>query len=453
VRGDGWTPGGEWYRSARLREEAARGLSDTEDLWAAGAFDVDLAVGEAHLLTATAERVDPVCPADEIVSRARSRARGLVLAAADTTDNETSLLVIAADQFITHVDGSPGVIAGYPWFGAWSRDTMTSYEGLFICTRRFDEGRALLIRAAETVSQGMLANTADTGTLEYNTADASLWFLHAVGRHLGVTDDDSLAESVADAVDEIVERHIAGTRYGIGMDPVDSLLVQGVDGVALTWMDARIEGRPVTPRTGKAVEINALWINGLRVAADLRRRLGRSHELWDELADTASLSFLAQFVRPDGLGLFDVVDGPGLDWSIRPNQLLAASLPWGPGAPRSTVEVCRDHLLTPIGMRSLSPDDDAYTGAHRGGPHERDAAYHQGTVWPWLLGPYVDAAIAHGIAVEGLDDVDALGLHLREWGLGSVSETADGRQPHLATGCPFQAWSVAEALRLRRRTP
>ncbi len=451
VFGAGWIPGGQWYRGAHLREEAARGLSATEDLWAAGAFELDLDIGESHLLTATADRANPAYTADDIVRRARSRARGLV-ATAEATDAETSLLVLAADQFITNVDGVPGVIAGYPWFGAWSRDTMTAYDGLFICTRRFDEGRSLLIRAAKTVSEGMLANTADTGMLEYNTADASLWFLHAVGRHLATTDDDSLAVSVVDAVDEIIERHIAGTRYGIGMDPFDSLLMQGADGVALTWMDARIDGQAVTPRSGKPVEINALWINGLRVVADLHRRTGRPTQWLYDLADAASLSFTERFVRPDGLGLFDVVDGVHVDWSIRPNQLLAASLPHGPGAPRSAVEVCRDHLLTPIGMRSLSPDDDSYVGVHRGGPHERDAAYHQGTVWPWLVGSYVDAALKNGVPVDGLDEVDGLGLHLREWGLGSVSETADGDAPHRATGCPFQAWSVAEALRIQRRT-
>ncbi len=219
-------------------------------------------------------------------------------------------------------------------------------------------------------------------------------------------------------------------------------------------MDARIDGVPVTPRAGKPVEVNALWIRGLEVAARLAPTQESRHR-WSELADQARNSFLARFVRPDGLGLFDVVDGPGGDDpSVRPNQLLAVSLPDAPvagesDAARAVVATCGRELLTPLGLRSLAPDDPAYRPYHRGSPAERDAAYHEGTVWPWLVGPYLDAAAAVGAPVEGL--LGGLEAHLGDWGLGSVSETADGAPPHAATGCPFQAWSVAEMLRVRRQ--
>jgi glycogen debranching enzyme len=218
-------------------------------------------------------------------------------------------------------------------------------------------------------------------------------------------------------------------------------------------MDARINGVPVTAREGKPVEVNALWIRALEVAATLAPETDARHRL-TALAERARVSFLARFVRADGGGLYDVVDGPGGDDpTVRPNQLLAVSLPGGPlsaedAGARAAVDACRRALLTPLGLRSLDPDDPAYKPYHRGGPAERDGAYHQGTVWPWLLGPYVDAARVTGVSVAGvLEGVEA---HLADWGLGSISETADGAAPHLATGCPFQAWSVAEVLRVRR---
>jgi predicted glycogen debranching enzyme len=217
-------------------------------------------------------------------------------------------------------------------------------------------------------------------------------------------------------------------------------------------MDARIDGVPVTPRAGKPVEVNALWVNGLRAAARLTRDADAVQRL-SGLGDRAATSFAARFVRPDGAGLLDVVDGPaGDDGSVRPNQLLAVSLPDGPlqggsAAARAAVAACRRSLLTPLGLRSLDPADPRYRPFHRGSPAERDAAYHQGTVWPWLIGPYVDAARAAGIPVE--DVLGGLEAHLGDWGLGSISETTDGAAPHAATGCPFQAWSVAELLRVR----
>jgi predicted glycogen debranching enzyme len=442
VEGAGWQPGGAWYRGVRAREEAARGLNDSEDLWAAGTFAVDLQPGKQHGVVAATAPVRAALPdAGAVVVRARRRATALLRHAA-VVDDVDAQLVLAADQFAVTTGGRPTAVAGYPWFGEWSRDTMTSYEGLYLATNRYDEGREVLRGAAATVSEGMLANTADTGTLEYNTVDGTLWFVHAVGRHAEVTGDEDVRAELAPVLAQIVRRHVEGTRYGIGVDPADGLLREGADGAALTWMDARIDGVPVTQRAGKPVEVNALWLRALHVAGDD----------YAQLAERATASFVRRFVRSDGLGLLDVVDGPGGDdASVRPNQLLAAALlgeELGQDVARSAVAVCRSALLTPLGLRSLDPRDPRYRLYHRGSPAERDGAYHQGTVWPWLLGPYLDAARGVGEPVATV--LAGIESHVGEWGLGSVSETADGAAPHRATGCPFQAWSVAEVLRARR---
>ena len=438
VDGPGYAPAGEWYTGVRYGEEAARGLNDREDLWYAGTFAAQLEPGATLNVRAWAGNPAVVPPpGTDIVATSRTRARELI-DRAQATDAMDATLALAADQFIV---GGPSVVAGYPWFGDWSRDTMTSYEGLFLETGRAEEGRRLLVRNAATVSEGMLANTADTGTLEYNTADGTLWFLHAVERHVTCTGDLDLAAELASALLDVVEAHARGTRYGIGADPADGLLTQGADGLALTWMDARVDGIPITPRAGKAVEINALWINGLAGAAETLERLGRDTSRIRALESRARSSFSAAFLH-DGY-CHDVVGDPRL----RPNQLLAVSLPYAPLRDRSIVESCAP-LLTSIGLRSLPPDHPNFAASHRGTSAERDRAYHEGTVWPWLIGPYVEAALKTGVSVDGT--LGGLEAHLGEWGLGSISETADGDPPHAATGCPFQAWSVAETLRVRR---
>ena len=282
------------------------------------------------------------------------------------------------------------MVAGYPWFGEWSRDTMTSYEGLFLSTRRFEEGRDLLARSAATLSEGMLANTADAGGLEYNTADGTLWFIHAVGRHVAVTGDVDILTKLNGALDGIIDAHSHGTRFGIKVDPSDGLLQQGAPGWALTWMDARVDGQPITQRGGKAVEINALWINALGTITDLNTRLGRHTGRWQSLHDFARESFVKRFARGDHL--LDVVGTTGPDDSaIRPNQLLALSLPHAPfhrtaiagnsalaEIAAGVVRRSRAELLTSLGMRSLSPHDPAYIGSHHGGPAERDRAVPPG---------------------------------------------------------------------------
>jgi predicted glycogen debranching enzyme len=440
VAGAGFQAGGDWYRSARWREEAARGLGDREDLWHAGDFVADLTPGAVHEMLAWAGDLGQApAPASHVVAAAAVRAGELAARArpADAVDRQ---LALAADQLVV---AGPTVVAGYPWFGDWSRDTMTSYEGLFLETGREGEGRALLLRAAASLSEGMLANTADVGGTEYNTADATLWFLDAVGRHVRRTGDRDLAAELLPALNGVVEHHLRGTRYGIRVDPVDGLLTQGAEGFALTWMDARVDGRPVTRRAGKTVEVNALWASGLATLTELA---GADGDRWRQLRDLATSSFRSRYLR--GGRCLDVVDGPdGDDATLRPNQLLAVSLPFAPLVERGVVEACAP-LLTSLGLRTLPPGAAGYRGTHRGGQHERDAAYHRGTVWPWLIGPYAEAATKCGLPTAGL--LDGLEAHLGEWGLGSVSETAEGDAPHLATGCPFQAWSVAELLRARR---
>jgi predicted glycogen debranching enzyme len=450
LRGPGFRRAGSWWRGVHYRAEAARGLTPDEDLWHAGTFQAELRQpGASASVTAWASDLSSAPgPAEDIVAAARGRNRAIV-AAAQPADNPQATLALAADAFVVRTAAGPDVVAGYPWFGAWSRDTMLSYEGLFLSTGRAAEGRSLLRAYAGRLSRGMLANTADTGTVEYNTADATLWFLHAVGRHVAVTGDTDLAAELLPALRDVVDHHLAGTRYGIGADPADGLLRQGAPGEALTWMDARVDGVPVTARAGKPVEVNALWVNGLAMVIKLAWQVRVGAGAAARAHPAALASFARRFPAPTGW-LHDVVDGPaGDDATLRPNQLLAWSLPYAPLRPSpAELQTIGSALMTPLGLRSQAPGSPGYHGTHRGDPAARDTAYHTGTVWPWLIGPFAASWHRLGVAAgQILSDADD---HLGEHGLGSVSETADGDAPHEATGCPFQAWSVAETLRARR---
>ncbi|GAA4683172.1 amylo-alpha-1,6-glucosidase [Phytohabitans rumicis] len=447
MAGPGWTPTGQWWRGAHHRAEAGRGLPPQEDLWYAGRFGAALdAPGDTLEVLAWAGDLDDRPAAGTTIDNARERHRALMAAGPDPVG---ATLALAADAFIVRTPAGPDVVAGYPWFGAWSRDTMTAYEGLFLATGRAEEGRELLRSYAGTLSEGMLANTADTGSVEYNTCDATLWFLHAVDRHVATTGDTDLAAELLPALRGVVDAHLKGTRYGIRVDPADGLLTQGAPGEALTWMDARVYGVPVTARAGKPVEVNALWVNGLAAIAELAAGTNQDPGAAPAALSKALASFRARYPSPAGW-LYDVLDGPGgNDMALRPNQLLAWSLPHAPlGADLAALRAAGAALLTPLGPRSLAPDAAGYVGQHRGGPAQRDGAYHQGTVWPWLLGPFADASRRAGRQIGEL--FTGIESHLPEFGLASVSETADGQAPHAATGCPFQAWSVAEVLRARR---
>jgi predicted glycogen debranching enzyme len=329
---------------------------------------------------------------------------------------------------------------------------------LALSTRRYDLAAGVLRTFARFISQGMLPNRfPDSGEQpEYNTVDATLWYFHAIDRYTAASGDQSLARELLPALDDIIEWHLRGTRYHIHVDPADGLLFAGEPGVQLTWMDAKVGDWVVTPRIGKPVEINALWINALRVLARLHTELGMpAAQDFGELAEKATASF-ERFWYAAGGYLYDVIDGPdGSDAALRPNQLVAVSLPNAPvrGArARSIVDACARTLLTSHGLRSLAPDQTGYIGHYGGDQKQRDAAYHQGTVWGWLIGPFVDAYLqAYGRGADALAAartfLTPFEQHLSDAGLGSISEIFAGDAPFAPAGCVAQAWSVSEVLR------
>ncbi len=349
------------------------------------------------------------------------------------------------------------VIAGYHWFSDWGRDTMIALPGLTLSAGRPAEAASLLRTFSRHISEGMLPNRfPDSGeTPEYNTVDATLWYFHAIDRYTEATADLTLARELFPALEGIVDWHLRGTRYNIHCQN-DGLIFAGQPGVQLTWMDAKVDDWVVTPRIGKPVEINALWINALRVmeklAGLLRVNPARDYAA---LADRAVISF-ERFWNAEGGYLFDVIDGPdgGNDPSLRPNQLFAVSLPHAPLDPksdraRSVVDVCQRALLTPFGLRSLAPDHPDCKPTYGGDRVTRDGAYHQGTVWGWLIGPFVEAHYkVYGDKDKALSFLAPLADQLTEFGLGSLAEVYDGMPPHAPGGCIAQAWSVAEALRV-----
>jgi predicted glycogen debranching enzyme len=350
------------------------------------------------------------------------------------------------------------IIAGYPWFGDWGRDTMISLPGLMLVTGRHDEAARTLRTFAHFVDQGMLPNRFPDGgeTPEYNTADATLWYFEAIRAYHAATSDATLLRDLFPVLQEIIEWHQRGTRYNIRMDPDDGLLYAGEPGVQLTWMDARVGDWVVTPRIGKPVEVNALWYNALRIMADFARHLGESAELYDTLAEQAQDGFARFWNEATGY-CYDVLDGPeGDDPALRPNQLFAVSLPHSPltcQQQRAVVDACARHLLTSHGLRSLAPDAPAYIGHYGGDQRQRDAAYHQGTVWGWLIGPFVSAHLrVYGDRELARSFLQPLIHHLADHGLGSISEIFDGDPPFTPHGCIAQAWSVAEVLRAWQAT-
>ncbi|MHB1676206.1 MAG: amylo-alpha-1,6-glucosidase [Sulfuriferula sp.] len=363
-------------------------------------------------------------------------------------------LVLAADSFIIarplpDLPDAESVIAGYPWFGEWGRDTMIALPGLTLATGRYDTAKHVLEAFTHHVDQGMLPNwfPSPEQTPQYNTADASLWFIEAWRAYVEVTgDSDSLARAMP-ALTAIIAAHRIGARHGISEDPADGLLRAGEPGLALTWMDARFDGHAFTPRIGKPVEINALWYNALRSMANFNVQLGLNPQVYASLADRVATSF-TRFTPADGDALFDVIDGPdGNDASLRPNQILAVSLRHSAldaNRQRSVVAVCGRYLLTSYGLRTLAPNDPRHQPYYQGGVVNRDNAYHQGTAWTWLLGHYALAEYrVTGDAKLAQFRLTSIADHLRDAGLGSVSEIFDSAPPHTPRGAPAQAWSVA----------
>jgi predicted glycogen debranching enzyme len=452
------SPQGEWYGGTFLSVEDYRGLEPLDENYIAAEFEATLLQGESLTLVASTEEA-PNLDADSAYQERRRYERGLI---------ETSgllgapgwvrQLVLAADQFVVRrsLPGDPEgrtVIAGYPWFSDWGRDTMISLPGLALVTKRFEEASRVLRTFAHYVDQGMLPNRfPDKGDApEYNTVDATLWYFEALRAYHAATGDDRLLAELYPVLKDIIAWHQKGTRYGIQMDPADGLLEAGVPGVQLTWMDAKVGDWVVTPREGKPVEINALWYNALRSMADFAERLGEEQGGYQILAQRAKTGF-ARFWNADLGYCFDVIDGPGGDDpALRPNQLFAVSLPHSPltlEQGREVVDACARHLLTSHGLRSLAPGDPAYVGSYGGDIQTRDGAYHQGTVWSWLIGPFVSAHLRVYNDPEGvLVFLHPLARHLVDGGVGSISEIFDGDPPFTPRGCFAQAWGVAEVLR------
>jgi predicted glycogen debranching enzyme len=469
-----------WYWNFLHREEQARGLDSIEDLWGPGTFSMDLAVGQPAYFCATAGEPRPA-PGEEVRATLIARSQRLIGALPKSSPSWVQTLATASDQFIVQRGASGAssvgaasvgaasvgaasvgaasmsVIAGYPWFTDWGRDTMISLPGLTTTLGRFDTAAAILRTYAGVVDRGMLPNRFPDagGAPEYNTADATLWMFQAVSEHLDATGDAALARELFPTLASIIHAHVEGTRYGIRVDPADGLLRAGEAGVQLTWMDAKKGDHVFTPRVGKPVEINALWLNALAVTLGLAEQAanGAEADFCRTLLLRAQGSF-GRFWNPARGCLYDVLDvdgGSTHDASIRPNQLFAVSLPHGvlpPDQQRAVVETCARDLLTSFGLRSLAVDDPAFIGRYEGDIWQRDSAYHQGTVWSWLLGPF---ARAHhrvfGDARQAQQFLAPIAQHLAAAGIGQVSEVFDGDAPHVARGCFAQAWGVAEILR------
>lgn len=455
----------EWYLGCYYSAETERGLSDREDRLFAAIFRTRLEVGSSVTLIATTE--EAALPDGE-TARAETANHDVKLfhewqaqdeALAEAAPTWIWQLILAADQFIAkrslpeEPDGR-SVIAGYHWFGDWGRDTMIALPGLTLTTGRAGVARQILLAFSRYVDGGMLPNNFPDagGKPEYNTVDAALWYFEAIRQYFAATQDAATLQKLFPILAGMVDAHIAGTRYNIHVDAADGLLYAGGPGVQLTWMDAKIGDWVVTPRTGKPVEINALWINALETMAAFLRMLGKSGDSYEKLAVKAKNSF-QKFWNVKRNCCFDVIDSPGIgnDASLRPNQIFAVSLPVSPLTPeqqKAVVDVCAQHLLTSHGLRSLAPGEPGYAGHYGGSPRDRDAAYHQGTVWGWLLGPF---ALAHERVYRhrktAVRFLEPLGRQIHAGGLGSLSEIFDGDAPFTPRGCIAQAWTVAEVLR------
>ena len=458
VPGSAFHQHADWYYTFEYEQERRRGLDFREDLWTPGVFEVSLAEGDRlGVIVSTASPVGR--EAVSLLDQEQNRRRRLVGDASER-DELSRALRLAADQFVVRRGTDlRTVIAGYHWFSDWGRDTMIALPGLCLATGRWEDANKVLQVFAASVSEGMLPNRfPDQGEApEYNTVDAALWFFIAVLRYHEYTGDETFVhDTLLPVLRDIVAWHDRGTRFGIRVTD-DGLLAAGETGVQLTWMDARVGGWVVTPRHGKAVEINALWYNALAVLASFEARWGAADSVAELHRRMARVKrAFGRVFWNEKLGcLFDVVASDGVaDPSVRPNQIFALSLPFPllpPAKARSVLSVLETKLLTAVGLRSLAPDHPDYRGTYGGGPAERDGAYHQGTVWSWLLGPYATAVVRYR-GTEGREYARRLltgpiQRHLSEAGLGTISEIFDGDPPHAPRGCIAQAWSVAEILR------
>lgn len=469
-----FTHEGSEPRNISYSSEEDRGYHSSGHLWSPGFFSIELRPNQPVTLVASTEEWASILalnPVDALAAEQARRERLLAAALPELQGTPAAELVLAADQFIiapaSRVEDATRaraagdevrtVIAGYHWFTDWGRDTMISLEGLTLTTGRHHEAGWILRTFAHSIRDGLIPNLFPEGQREglYHTADATLWFLHALSRYLEVTQDRATLRLLLPKLTEIIDHHLRGTHFGIAVDPADGLLKQGAEGYQLTWMDAKVDGWVVTPRRGKAVEINALWYNALRLlegwlCAENGEEAAQAYGLH---AQKAYESFNRRFWAPEHGHLFDVVDGEhGDDAACRPNQILAISLEhpvldrsrWTP-----VFEKVRDELLTPVGLRSLAPGHPDYKARYFGDLRARDAAYHQGTVWGWLIGPFIDAWLkVYPLDRDGARrSLQGLIAHLDHGCIGSISEVFDAEDPYTPRGCIAQAWSVAEVLR------
>ncbi len=476
----------------QYQAEADRGYDSVGSLWSPGFFCMVLSPGRKTTLMASTEdwsRMRAINPAEAWTAEHTRRTQLLATAAAPVQEGFGAELVLAADQFIISPVGRTEdavrarasgdelrtVIAGYHWFTDWGRDTMISLEGLSLVTGRTIEARWILRTFGHYIKQGLIPNRFPEHRVEavYNTADATLWYFHAIDRYVEATGDRVTLRLLLPRLVAIVEHHLAGTMFGIGVDPKDGLLRQGEQGYQLTWMDAKVADWVVTPRRGKAVEINALWYNALCLLAKWLREEGAAIVDWESAgsgpappdpskyatwADQVHESFNRRFWYEKGGYLYDVIDGEsGDDPALRPNQILAISLPrpvlnptyWEP-----VMQVVTERLLTPVGLRTLASSHPDYRSKYFGDLRARDAAYHQGTVWTWLLGPYIDAwlKLHPGEKQTARGFLRAFEPRLSEWCIGTINEIFDAEEPFKPRGCVAQAWSVAEVLRCLAKT-
>ena len=459
-----------WYRDFFLPVERARGLDDHEDHLLAAVAAVELAPGQnlTFVLTTNSRAELDVAKnsADHLEHEKKlySQWQSSDPQASSAAPAWIRQLILAADQFIVkrvlpEEPEGKSIIAGYQWFGDWSRDTMIALSGLTLITGRPEIARKILFAFARYVDAGMLPNNfLDAGGKpEYNTVDAALWFFDAVRQYFEATKDAEALTRLYPVLAEIINAHAKGTRYNIHVDEADGLLYAGQDGVQLTWMDAKVGDWVVTPRIGKPVEINALWYNALKTMAKLGPIVGQPAESFERMASVVQPSF-AKFWNPRAGCCYDVIDDPraGNDASLRPNQIFAVSLPESPLSQvqqKAVVDICAGRLLTSCGLRSLAPGEPGYQGHYVGGPRERDGAYHQGTVWGWLLGPFVMAHLRiYGDRKAAQSFLEPLGKQIAAYGLGTLGEIFDGEAPFAPRGCIAQAWTVAEVLRAWQAT-
>jgi predicted glycogen debranching enzyme len=454
--------------------EESRGYQARGDLWSPGAFRLQLRAGAPATLVASTESPETMNvlePGMALLAERGRRERLLAQAVPEARAGVPAELVLAADQFIIAPAGRTGetarahaygdevrtVIAGYHWFTDWGRDTMISLEGLTLTTGRHLEAGYILRTFAHYVRDGLIPNMFPEGEKEglYHTADATLWFFHAVNRYVEFTGDRLTLARLYPTLKHIIDCHTQGTRFGIHVDPRDGLIAQGAPGYQLTWMDAKVDDWVVTPRRGKAVEINALWFNALKLMEEWADDNADRSEVYRDRAAQVRQSFNDRFWFADGRYLYDVIDGEGgrNDERCRPNQILSIALPhpallahrWEP-----VMRIVRDRLVTPVGLRSLAPGDADYKPRYFGDLRARDAAYHQGTVWAWLAGPFIDAWLkVYPDDLAGAQRaLDGFVPHLNEACIGSISEVFDAEAPFTPRGCIAQAWSVAEVLRV-----